>query len=144
MNNRFKFRIWDKSIRKFGSMGEYGFIYQYGLIHGNVKHPVLDCYYNPDVVIQQFTGLVDKNKKDIYEGDVIKYYQNGVVGNYLLENVKYFIAEIVWHNCQYHIVRRNFQFPEGEYDTSDPLYNSLTSHIEVIGNIFENEDLLKV
>ncbi len=153
MNNRFKFRLCytdqtgNKSIHYTNDrilIDLNGVIYEnYG---ENWKHSFWETIFdaNGSPFIQQYTGLKDKLDKEIYEGDIIKYHQDGVVGSITISCVKYFIAEIVWHNCAFHIVRRKFKFPEGECDTSDPLYSGLCSHIEVIGNIFENKDLLKL
>jgi len=63
----------------------------------------------PRYILMQFTGLKDKNGKEIYEGDILKHNQ----GNYAIE----FIAGAF------------------SYDENNEL--------EVIGNIYENPDLLK-
>ena len=74
---------------------------------------------NKGITLLQFTGLLDKNGKEIYEGDITK---DGV-GN---------IDQIIWHDAGYFAIQRNVVdhiFIEG-------------SRIEVIGNIYENPNLL--
>jgi hypothetical protein len=72
-------------------------------------------------VIQQFTGLLDKNGKEIYEGDII-------VGKFDLGLAGWIDHKwaVQWHN------ELNYQWNYWKLDT-----------IEVIGNIFENPELVK-
>ncbi len=67
--------------------------------------------------VMQFTGLLDKNRKEIYEGDVIKAFDK-----------KY--EEVFWHQPD-----ACFRFSSLPIDYND--------EVEVIGNIYENPELLK-
>lgn len=102
MNDRFKFRVWDKESQKYHN-GMEVFDYMRGVL-------------SPDkYVMEQSTGLKDKNGKLIYEGDIVT---DGVD-----------IFEVVWDYNAWCIQTNNFQ-------------HFLTEGFEVIGNIHENADLL--
>ena len=79
-----------------------------------------------DIIIQQFTGLLDKNGKEIYEGDILKIFSyedwGDKVGSYYNLEDKYKISK------------------SGETDLSGFLY--IPENREIIGNIFENKDLI--
>ena len=76
--------------------------------------------------VGQYTNLKDKNGKEIYEGDILRVKFDDVPINLY---VKYDMGE-------YLLVK------EGEWE--DSLYACMWFHeVEVVGNIYENEDLLK-
>jgi hypothetical protein len=99
-----KFRVWNDEQKKF----------EYFELHNiTVPDRLLTQYKFP---VQQYTGLQDKNGKEIYEGDIIKLFNGD------LYTVK-FIEE------------------NNETEMSGYFFSSFGS--EVIGNIFENNELLE-
>ena len=81
-----------------------------------------------DVKLMQYTGLKDKNGKEIYEGDVV---------NYSHPRTNEIIRTVTFKHGAFGI--------EGIYEKTHIIFgNILDSHIEVIGNIYENPELLTV
>ena len=69
--------------------------------------------------IMQYTGLKDKNGKGIYEGDIVEHEYNGKS------------------------IRNIVKFEFGAYFAGDFYLYRKRNVIEVIGNIYENHELLK-
>jgi len=90
---------------------------------------VLDDFNKMEIM--QFTGLLDKNAKEIYEGDIIKHQDEG-------ERFLKFIGLI---NVSFKII------PISDKDINQELeditFCENSKEFEVIGNIYENKDLLK-
>ena len=85
------------------------------ICHKKNFHRLID---NPDYILMQYTGLKDKKGVEIYEGDIIDY--DGEIANVTYENIMV-----------------SFCVGGNSFD------NSETKYMKVIGNIYENQELLK-
>lgn len=139
MNNRLKFRIWDNTLNKFGNPDHYSLIFRYGLIHGKERHPTYNIYYNPNVIVQQYTGLNDIDGKEIYEGDLVELHtaSNDKVAK-LKDRSHYGLYEVYFDRCyKLREIKPNWVFKVINND----LHNFYIC--KVAGNIFENPELIK-
>lgn len=130
-----KFRVWDKNLKKFDDTNNYFIGYD-----GEVRYLTWNSEANKgpwgwyvgfrdkrdDVIIQFWTGLVDKNRKEIYEGDIVKGF-----GNTILSRGVY---EVIFDNLE---IRFRRKLKNGSYHTT------MLLEYDLIGNIFENSELLE-
>lgn len=106
---------------------------KHGIYTGAENGCVIPYAVDPETV-GQFTGFTDKNGKKIFEGDIVKEWSSHWKTPLKTEINIY---EVV---CEYlgslHLIRKT------EYgENSTPLYRR--SVVEVIGNIYDNKELLK-
>ena len=130
MNREIKFRAWNIQQRRMLN-NFYGLVNQLGydgicVLTKDVKSYCPDPHlYPPDEnIIMQYTGLKDKNGKDIYEGDIV----NGGMFNGV-----YCYGKIIFDGGHFYAVSI---FPRTEGTSTD------FNFFEVIGNIYENPELI--
>jgi uncharacterized phage protein (TIGR01671 family) len=122
MNREIKFRAWDgKEMHKHSSDNMF-FLTSGGEtkhLFTSPEHPSYIQSSPLDWTLMQYTGLKDKNGKEIYEGDLVKGTENNPGGP---SEVFYDIGQ--WQPFSY----------LGTWNGND---------YEVIGNVYENPELLK-
>jgi uncharacterized phage protein (TIGR01671 family) len=118
-------RMWDK-FHLFGETTCFDLISQWIM-----EFPDGKCSLERlnDVRTMQYTGMLDSKKKNICEGDIVEYSNSR-------ENMK-FNAEVVYEETT---ARFKIVSPKYRFDLHD--INDYYGHITVIGNIFENPELL--
>ena len=164
MNNRLKYRIWDKKANSYtNSIGYPGASFHcvsnYYLspdgeivdfvttIGGNQDDATKGPVDQDDYIVEFNTGLTDKNGKEVYEGDIVKikrWYLRPFINNKQEIDYKHIegdteVGHVIWGwNSQKFLV----SYEHIRYDDSEDFDKSSHS-VEVIGNIFENPELLK-
>ena len=125
MNNRLKFRVWDKDRKCFFNDDEV-------VIYPNGEVSFFNADYDfAEIVVNQCTGLKDKNGKLIYEGDIIQTDYNGV------ELDKYIYR---WESPAFYVEPIEKGKPTGSHYYH---YAVCPERSTVIGNIHQNPELLK-
>ncbi len=150
MNRKIKFRIWDKqychwlenssSLHCFsnwticpftGNLVDYVGAYS---CDSFTSTPAADYYWQgttiikePRYVIQQYTGLKDSKGVEIYEGDIVRYHFTSPDVNW--------VDLVAWEH--YGWVLLHFDGTESGATPLVPIPS-----MEIIGNIFENKELI--
>jgi len=121
-----KFRAWDNYDKKMVSWMEIleNRSYTYDFMNNVLKN----------LIPQQFTGLLDKNGKEIYEGDICR----GTMPD-TERDEPFDLMEVKYEDASFSLyrIKNNRGLYFGELDMP-----ALNKSIEVIGNIFENSELL--
>jgi len=129
-----------RTIKFRGQRFDKEFVYGYVQYFKNTDEFVIDEYTVDEDTISQFTGLYDKNGKEIYENDILKVKTNeGIEYNPLL--VVY--SEVYGGFC---LLSKNVLniTPDKPHRPINPnWWDGFKDEIEVIGNIHDNPELLK-
>lgn len=121
-----KFRAWDEELKKMysGEEIECQDNLDAWLSYGELAIYRIDDGEYVQLKNIQYTGLKDKNRFEIFEGDIVKRHDDLL---YIVE----------WHEED-----AMFYYKDSYGDEDDDLRMSAVS-FEVIGNIYENQNLIK-
>lgn len=129
MSKEIKFRAYHKERKEIFEIASIDFEEKKAaLSNGVIK--LLDVDFK-QFELSQYTGLRDKNGKEIYEGDIVKY--------------KFPYDKRLKHISPVKFLETEASFGiKDRYGNEIPLYTILANnYFEVIGNIYENKNLLE-
>lgn len=120
-----KYRAWDKETKTMNGMAE---------IYRNRNQEIELRPRDGNIILMQSTGLVDKNGKEIFEGDIIAIEVDDTetpINARVFQNSKIGVL-------MFHVFEDNEDVPMVE------LLEDNSVAFEIIGNIYENPELLEV
>lgn len=124
MKDRFRFRVWDTEKKELIYDAENAYDYMRPCSDGKIIEA--DCFgdvlESKRYIVEQCTGLKDKNGRLIYEGDIVFY--GGVELWWVVFEEKY---------CSFELLRKD----------GNGLSMSAHKEMTVVGNIHENPELLE-
>jgi uncharacterized phage protein (TIGR01671 family) len=124
MSRELKFRVYIPDHEKFSyfELGNFDYSDRY--------------LYQHSYPVQQYTGLTDKNGREIYEGDIVNFDDNLIAQKPISG-----LAEVIYMTDMTLVDAPCFGL--WFIGNKSGFYKSMLGDIEVVGNIFENQELLK-
>lgn len=120
MNREIKFRAWDNVEKEW--------VRAFSI--PNIGWQKIEGEPMTDLEIMQYTGLKDKNGKEIYEGDILSYSTDAISP-----------LIVKWNDDRAQFMAHGYQF--AGHKTFRHGLGRGKVRCEVIGNIYETPDLLK-
>lgn len=117
------FRVWRSDDKKMYGPDLPFLMYTDGVIPSLAGSSPMRQYPISEAVLMQYTGTKDKNGKEIYEGDIITHSNDGMIG------------VVCWNSGLYRFV----------IEKDDEIIADLCDYDfepEILGNIYENQELL--
>ena len=116
MNREIKFRAWHKFLKLWIASGSIS-------LNGKYSEANSD-----EIVLMQYTGLKDKNGKEIYEGDILKR-----------ENDRYYYS-VHYGTLAFGLSQHR---EDGIFASSWEYSHNENEKAEIVGNIYDNPNLIK-
>lgn len=144
MNDRFKFRAWNKKLNRW--------IDDFQLMDFGAMRFLLPLEESPQrlewqsvdeekYILMQCSGLKDKNGKLIYEGDIVKWDDSSGGKYWRVAVVELFPA------LQFRIIKNSLHELSCEVDNifgyANFIYQDTNNWLEIVGNIYENPEITK-
>ncbi len=139
MNRVLKFRAWDKIRREMVNVKRIDLFHKKVGLGWNEYDGVTWRDYT-EVELMQFTGLRDKNGREIFEGDILKIYREDIydnsteiekIGKVVFRDGAFFL-EPALEEGWFYILSSELEYWDNEgYE------------YEIVGNVFENPELLE-
>lgn len=140
-----RFRVWDKVTERYYAVSgleydESGELCEIYLVRIEIdeSNPTANVRKPSDVVLEQYTGIKDKNGREVYEGDVVEQFVCGVKMFKGKPCGKRTIWQVRWneYECCFEL-----HYLKGSL-FGDSLMNK-DDELEVIGNVHENPELIE-
>lgn len=140
MNRQLKFRVWDGKkmlLPEYSDVTVFLINPEGHLMRYNEGGE--DIRYLPEWDIMQFTGLKDKNGKDIYEGDILSIMLRKKYGH-AIDGVRRVVGAVEF-GCVY-VIDDTLNAFDAFNVAGRSIRYLMGNELEVVGNIFENKDLI--
>ncbi len=151
--NNLKFLAWDKKEKRLSPVWSIGFKGWDGQEDSIINYVEIERdgtveVFENEVVLMQFTGVKDKHGVEIFEGDIIciktKHYDSDKKKDYWKKEIVWIKSVGLCYTKAYFDLtgKRKWDNDESYEDFRDDWEEC--DNIEVIGNIYENSELLEV
>ena len=118
-----KFRAWHKEEKIIGEVLGIDILHKEIFFSNGDVHccGFSDFKY---IELMEYTGLKDKNNKEIYEGDIVIHHSK-------------------MHKIIFNAEEARFVLRDDEFELEIPFTNNNSKRMEIVGNIYENPELIK-